>query len=78
MPVGSLIDDGCRVDVNVLAFKVVKRATEEASPADKGKHEASKKGGLRGGVARARSLSPERRLEIAKRANAARWKRADQ
>ena len=33
-----------------------------------------RKGGLRGGEARARALSPKRRREIAKKAAAARWK----
>ena len=33
------------------------------------------KGGLKGGVARANSLTPERRAEIAKKAAAARWKK---
>lgn len=36
---------------------------------------ASRKGGLRGGKARAAALSPERRSEIAKRAAEARWKK---
>ena len=34
---------------------------------------AGRKGGLKGGKARAESLSPERRSEIAKKAAAARW-----
>lgn len=36
-----------------------------------------RKGGLKGGKARAEKLSPERRAEIAKKAAAARWKDND-
>jgi hypothetical protein len=32
-------------------------------------------GGLKGGLARAAKLSPERRLEISRKASAARWKK---
>ncbi len=35
--------------------------------------EANRKGGLKGGKARAAKLSPEKRQEVAKRAAAARW-----
>lgn len=34
-----------------------------------------RKGGLKGGKARAKALSPKRRAEIAKKAAAARWKK---
>ena len=37
--------------------------------------EANRKGGLKGGKARAKALSPEKRAEIAKKAAASRWKR---
>lgn len=33
-----------------------------------------RKGGLKGGIARAKKLSPKKRSEIAKKAAAARWK----
>lgn len=36
--------------------------------------EANRKGGLKGGAARAKKLSPERRKEIASRAAKSRWK----
>ena len=36
--------------------------------------EASRAGGLKGGAARAKALSPGKRKEIAKKAAAARWK----
>jgi hypothetical protein len=42
---------------------------EPASPA----HEFARKGGLKGGKARAAKLSPERRREIAKKAAQKRW-----
>lgn len=37
-----------------------------------------RRGGLKGGAARAATLSSERRVEIAKRAAAARWNKNDQ
>jgi hypothetical protein len=37
--------------------------------------EANRKGGLKGGKARAQTLSKERRAEIAKNAASARWKK---
>lgn len=37
--------------------------------------EANRKGGLKGGKARAESMTPERRAEIAKKAAASRWKK---
>ena len=36
----------------------------------------TKEAGRRGGVARAKALTPERRVEIAKKAIAARWAKA--
>jgi hypothetical protein len=37
--------------------------------------EANRKGGLKGGKARAESMTPERRAEIAKKAAAKRWEK---
>ncbi|MGH2510351.1 MAG: histone H1, partial [Ktedonobacteraceae bacterium] len=49
----------------------------EETPADKGKDLAAvslgRRGGLKGGKARADKLSPERRSEIAKKAAKKRW-----
>lgn len=65
-------------DVNQLARQVVDEATGEA-PAepeptkDPAAVELGRKGGLKGGKARAEKLSPERRKEIARRAARARW-----
>ena len=60
------------MDLNVQAFRFVQAAISEDVP-ERAKLEASRKGGLKGGSARARSITPERRAEIARTANAARW-----
>lgn len=66
-------------DLNSLAASIVRDATDEdnSEPADDGKDPAAvalgRKGGLKGGRARAAKLSPERRAEIAKAAAAKRW-----
>jgi hypothetical protein len=51
-----------------IGWRVVEVEAEESPAAALGR-----KGGLKGGRARAESLSPERRREIAKKAAAARW-----
>ena len=60
-------------DVIGCAIKVAKIATGEIeeTPAD-GK-EYARKGGLKGGKARAEKLSPSRRKEIAQKAAQKRW-----
>jgi hypothetical protein len=70
-------------DVNELAVRLVELATDpDASDErdDAGKDPAAvslgRRGGLKGGKARAAKLSPEERSEIAKKAAAARWKNA--
>jgi hypothetical protein len=45
----------------------------EEAPKDAASVELGRLGGLKGGPARAKKLSPERRREIAKKAAAARW-----
>jgi hypothetical protein len=67
-------------DLNQLAASLVRDATDENSEAaDDGKGPAAvalgRKGGLKGGKARAAKLTPEQRSEIAKKAAAARWSR---
>lgn len=61
-------------DINQLAKSLVEEATEE-----KVKNPAAvalgRLGGLRGGKARAASMTPEKRKEIAIKAAAARWKK---
>jgi hypothetical protein len=70
-------------DANQLAKFVVDLATGDATelPTYEGKNPAAvalgRLGGRKGGKARAKRLSPERRSEIAKAAAAARWKSDD-
>ncbi|HVF12606.1 MAG TPA: hypothetical protein VNA87_05930 [Actinomycetota bacterium] len=65
-------------DLNQKAASIVSAATEgEADPfegKDPAAVELGRKGGLKGGKARAEKLTPERRREIAKKAAAARWR----
>jgi hypothetical protein len=61
-------------DVIGNAVHVMRIATGETEE-DLGKAPNRAKGGLRGGKARARVLSPEQRSEIARAAAAARWKK---
>jgi hypothetical protein len=63
-------------DVIGNAVKIMRIATGEeveTLPADDGKDPAAKALGKKGGAARAKSMSPERRAEIAKKAAAKRW-----
>lgn len=59
------------------AVKVMRIATgeEEDFPADVGKDAAAKSLGRRGGLARAKALTPKQRAEIARTAAAKRWKK---
>lgn len=59
------------MDVNVRVFRVVQAAIARNTEMDTRKVTA-RNGGLAGGRARAKSMSAERRLEIAKKANRAR------
>jgi hypothetical protein len=68
-------------DPNQLAKLIVDIATGEAedTPVDDGKDPAAvalgRKGGLKGGKARAAKMTAEQRSEAAKRAASARWAR---
>lgn len=64
-------------DVIGAAVMVAKIATGEIEETkrDPGT-EANRKGGLRGGKARAKKLSPERRKEIAQKAATKRWRQS--
>ena len=65
-----------RKDFTQVAFDVVQRATGEtqaAAPTER--QESGRKGGLKGGVARAGVLSPEQRSQIASLAAQTRWKK---
>ena len=71
-------DDEELDDPNVTAFNVVQQAIAEDKPeAPPDKNPAAvalgRLGGLKGGKARAKALSPEQRSEIAKKAARARW-----
>jgi hypothetical protein len=60
------------MDLNRLAARIVKDATE-GKPAETDAQISGRKGGQKGGTARAAKLSPERRSEIARKAARARW-----
>jgi hypothetical protein len=67
-------------DLNRLAASIVADATDEDDtdePTDDGKDPAAvalgRKGGLKGGKARAAKLTPEQRSEIARKAARALW-----
>lgn len=66
-------------DVNELAARLVGEATGEIEPTDpdEGKDPAAvalgRKGGLKGGKARAASMTPAERSEAARKAARARW-----
>jgi hypothetical protein len=49
----------------------------EPTPEEQGKDPAAAALGRKGGAARARSLSPEKRTELARKAAASRWKNRD-
>lgn len=61
-------------DSNIVAHSIVARATaeEEKNPAAVA---LGRLGGLKGGKARAKKLSPQQRKEIAQKAAQSRWKR---
>lgn len=64
-------------DLNELAARIVQLATEGEPEGqdtrDPAAVELGRKGGLKGGKARAEKLTPEQRSEIAKKAAATRW-----
>jgi hypothetical protein len=73
-------------DLNQLAQRLVQEATGDA-PAEPPRSEPAKdpaavslgrRGGLKGGKARAEKLSAEQRSEIARKAAATRWQNRDQ
>ena len=70
-------------DPNQLAYEIVRLSTEETeekaiepkerSPISEYLSQIGRKGGLKGGPARAKKLSAKKRREIAKKAATARW-----
>ena len=73
MPKRSSKKGSAEMDMNQLAASIVEQATAE------GKNPAAvllgRMGGLKGGKARAESLSSKKRKEIARKAANARWKK---
>ena len=65
-------------DLNERAFSIVQQLTGEAPKPDptKGKKPSARKGGLKGGKARATALTPKQRQDIAKLAATSRWKKS--
>jgi len=65
-------------DLNQITASIVERATQEAEPPRKKDPAAvalGRRGGLKGGKARAEVLSKRRRSEIARNAAKTRWKK---
>lgn len=65
-------------DFSITAFRVVQEATGQIEPKPPKTFDPvalGRIGGLKGGRARAAILTPERRIEIAKKAALARWGR---
>ena len=64
-------------DPNQLAKSIIDEVTGQKSKIDREKDPAAvalgRRGGLKGGRARADALSPDQRAEIAKKAAKARW-----
>jgi hypothetical protein len=67
-------------DLNALAKRIVDEATGETKPEPQPKKdpaavELGRRGGLKGGKARAANMTPEQRSEAARKAAKARWGR---
>lgn len=61
-------------DFAITALRVVQKATRQEDPkSDVDYSVLGRKGGLKGGKARAEKLTPEERSSIAKKAASARW-----
>ena len=66
-------------DLNQTAFNIVQQSTGQPPKPTVEKNPAAvalgRLGGLKGGIARAESLSKDQRVQIAKKAALSRWKR---
>ena len=62
-------------DINVLAARIVEGATTEFEGKNLAAVVLGRLGGKKGGIARAKKLTPEQRSDIARRAAQARWQR---
>lgn len=62
-------------DINETAFNIMKQITSQPTVGEKNPAAVAlgRLGGLKGGKARAKSLSPKKRKEIAKKAALTRW-----
>lgn len=64
-------------DLNAMAARIVEQATDESPPTEPDKDPAAvelgRRGGRKGGRARAERMTPEQRSESARRAANARW-----
>ena len=60
-------------DINLLAKSIVDNATGKPPEKNPAAVALGRLGGLKGGKARAKILSPEKRKEIARKAAQARW-----
>ena len=69
------------VELGKLVGDILTGQVEDRQPTPKGQNadatEFARKGGIKGGKARAESLTPKRRSEIASIAAQARWKKKD-
>lgn len=61
-------------DLNQMAYRVLKHATEPQEP-ETAAQASGRKGGKKGGKARAQKLTAEERSDIARKAAKARWQR---
>ena len=76
---------GKKRDFNEIAHSIIEQATEPEKPPESAPNdgkdpaavELGRRGGLKGGKARAAKLSKERRQEIARKAAEARWRRSE-
>ncbi len=59
-------------DMNQIAHRIVRESTEPKTP-ETPAQTSGRKGGLKGGNARAEKLTPAERSEIARKAAQARW-----
>jgi hypothetical protein len=60
-------------DLNQIAHRIVRESTEPKPP-ETPAQASGRKGGLKGGKARAQRLTAEKRSEIARKAADARWR----
>ena len=60
-------------DLNQMAYRVLKHATEPQEPESVAQR-TGREGGAKGGKARAEKLTPEERSEIARKAAMTRWR----